>query len=45
MLCFQALEEIVMDWQEEAIPGKKTIFLEPCVYKNDHFTKAGSGQT
>jgi hypothetical protein len=26
-------------------PGNKTVFLKPFMYKNDHFTKTGSGQT
>ena len=25
--------------------GKKTVLLKPFLYKNDHFTKTGSGQT
>ena len=26
-------------------PGKETSFCAPFMYKNDHFTKTGSGQT
>jgi hypothetical protein len=28
-----------------ACPGETTGFLKPFIYKNDHFTKTGSGQT
>jgi TPR repeat protein len=26
-------------------PGKKTALFEPFIYKNQHFTKTGSGRT
>jgi hypothetical protein len=29
----------------ESMPGEKTALFEPFIYKNDQFTKTGSGQT
>jgi hypothetical protein len=47
------LEEILKEKSAVAVPmaagqdsrGEKHAFLELCLYKNDHFTKTGSGQT
>ena len=27
------------------LPGEKNVLFAPFIYKNDHFTKTGSGQT
>jgi hypothetical protein len=34
-----------MRWSETANYGEKTALFEPFIYKNQHFTKTGSGRT
>jgi hypothetical protein len=33
-----------MIWRMHRTPGEKNGLLEPCLYKNDHFAKTGSGK-
>ena len=37
-------EAVAVEWKDEALCEYATLF-EPFIYKNDHFTKTGSGQT